>query len=70
MADKDHRLDDEIQFHIEQQTAKNIRAGMSPNDARRAALVQFGGVEQTREATRDEFRGAIVRDFLKAPKQS
>jgi len=65
MANKDHRLDDEIQFHIEQQTAKNVRAGMSPDEARRAALVKFGGVEQMREATRDEFRGAIVRDFLR-----
>lgn len=65
MASHDHRLDDEIQFHIEQQTAKNIRAGMRPDDARRAALVQFGGVEQTREAARDEFRGAMVRDFLR-----
>jgi putative ABC transport system permease protein len=61
----DRRLDDEIQFHIEQQTAKNIRAGMSAEDARRAALLKFGGVEQTREAARDEFRGAVVRDFLR-----
>lgn len=65
MANKNHRLDDEIQFHIDQQTAKNIRAGMRPDEARRAALVKFGGVEQMREATRDEFRGAMVRDFLR-----
>ena len=65
MANKNHRLNDEIEFHIEQQTAKNIRAGMRPDEARRAALVRFGGVQQVREATRDEFRGAIVRDFLR-----
>lgn len=65
MAKHDDRLDDEIQFHIEQQTAKNIRAGMSPDEARRAALLKFGGVEQTREATRDEFRGAMLRDFVR-----
>jgi len=65
MAKRDDRLNDEIQFHIEQQTAKNIRAGMAPDEARRAALVKFGGVEQAREATRDEFRGALVADFFR-----
>jgi predicted permease len=57
------RLDDEIAFHIEQQTAKNIRAGMSADAARRDALRRFGGVQQTREAAGDQFRGAWLRDF-------
>lgn len=56
-------LNDEIAFHIEQQTAKNIRAGMTPQEARRAALVRFGGVEQVKEATRDEFRAGVLEDF-------
>ena len=29
------RLDDEIRFHVEQQTEKNRRAGMTPDEARR-----------------------------------
>ncbi|HEX7778460.1 MAG TPA: permease prefix domain 1-containing protein, partial [Vicinamibacterales bacterium] len=58
-------LDDEIAFHIEQQTAKNVRAGMSTADARRAALLKFGGVEPLKERTRDEFRPAVVQDFLR-----
>jgi predicted permease len=56
-------LDDEIAFHIEQQTAKNVRAGMSAADARRAALLKFGGVEPLKERTRDEFRAPVVQDF-------
>ena len=40
-----------------------LRAGMSPDEARRAARLKFGGVEQVREATRDELRGAWLRDF-------
>ena len=56
-------LDDEIAFHIEQQTAKNVRAGMSTADARRAALLKFGGVEPLKERTRDEFRPAVFQDF-------
>ncbi|HYE84758.1 MAG TPA: ABC transporter permease, partial [Vicinamibacterales bacterium] len=56
-------LSDEIRFHIDQQTEKNIRAGMTPAAARRAALIRFGGVEQVREATRDEFRAGALEDF-------
>jgi putative ABC transport system permease protein len=55
-------LDEEIRFHLEQQTAKNIGAGMSPAQARRAALLRFGGVEQIKEATRDEFRAGWLED--------
>ena len=47
------RIDDEIAFHIEEQTKKLIRAGMDPEAARRAAFVKFGGVERTREAAGD-----------------
>src|SRR5688500_7852598 len=42
-------LDDEIRFHIEHETAENVRRGMSPTDARRAALVAFGGVTRAKE---------------------
>ena len=38
------RLDDDIRFHVEQQTEKNLRAGMTPDEARRQALIRFGGV--------------------------
>jgi putative ABC transport system permease protein len=55
-------LDEEIRFHIDQQTEKNVRAGMTPSEARRRALVRFGGVEQVKEATRDEFRAAWLED--------
>jgi predicted permease len=56
-------LDEEIRFHIEQQTAKNMREGMSPDAARRAAWLRFGGVDQVKEATRDEFRAGALEDF-------
>jgi predicted permease len=57
------RLDDEIRFHVEQQTDKNRRAGMTPDEARRKALIRFGGVEQVREGTRDEFRAAPIENL-------
>jgi predicted permease len=63
MTRKDDRLDDEMAFHLEQQTAKLIRAGVPEAEARRQARLKFGGVERVREATRDEYRGAWLRDF-------
>ncbi len=46
-------LDDEFQLHIELKTQENMAAGMSPNEARYAALRAFGGVEQKKEECRD-----------------
>jgi hypothetical protein len=36
------RLDDEMQFHLDEQLAENIAAGMSPEEARHAAVRTFG----------------------------
>jgi putative ABC transport system permease protein len=58
-------LNEEMRFHIDQQTEKNIRRGMTPVEARRQALVRFGGVERLKEDTRDEFRPAFSEDFLR-----
>jgi putative ABC transport system permease protein len=52
-------LDEEIRFHIDQQIEKNLLAGMVPSEARRQALIKFGGVECVKESTRDEFRLAL-----------
>ena len=60
---REQGLDDEVRFHIEQQTEKYVRAGMPPDEARRKALVRFGGVESVKEQTRDEFRPALLDDF-------
>jgi putative ABC transport system permease protein len=46
-------LDDEIRFHLEQETAKFVSRGHSPAEAERRALLAFGGVARTREAHRD-----------------
>src|SRR3989442_15514370 len=47
------RLDDEIQFHLEQQIAENVAAGMSREDARYATLRAFGNPTILKEETRD-----------------
>ena len=58
-------LQDEIRFHVESQADKNRRAGMPPDEARRQALLRFGGVEQVRERTRDEFRATGLEDLAR-----
>lgn len=46
-------LDAEIRFHLEMSIQANVAAGMTPKDARRAALRDLGGVTQTKEAVRE-----------------
>src|SRR5256885_9905950 len=49
----ERELDEEIALHIALETQQNIERGMSPSEARRHALVAFGGAEQLKEAHRD-----------------
>jgi putative ABC transport system permease protein len=56
-------LDEEIRFHIEQETEKNVRLGMSRDAARREALVQFGGLTQVREAHHDVYAARPLEEL-------
>lgn len=56
-------LDEELRFHLEQQTARNLGAGMSPDEAHRQARLRFGPVERAREQARDEFRLGRLEDL-------
>lgn len=47
-------LDEEMRFHLEMETAANIEKGMSPDEARREALLAFGGLDRAKEECRDE----------------
>jgi predicted permease len=58
-------LDEEIRFHIEGQVEKNLRAGLTPEEAHRRALIKFGGLDQAKERTRDEYRAALLEDLLR-----
>ncbi|HTD95293.1 MAG TPA: ABC transporter permease [Edaphobacter sp.] len=57
-------LDEELQFHVEQSTAANIAAGMTPEAARRQALVEFGGVERTREECNEQRPGWLMETVV------
>jgi putative ABC transport system permease protein len=58
-------LDEEMRFHLDQQTEKLRRAGLSPDEARRQALLKFGGLEGTKERTRDQIRPALLDDTVR-----
>ncbi len=58
--DVEGELDEELAFHIEMETEKNIRAGLSPAEARRTALVSFRGVERTKEEVRAARRVSVL----------
>jgi hypothetical protein len=47
------RLDAELAFHLEQQIAENIAAGMNPQEARYAAMRAFGNPTLLKEETRE-----------------
>src|SRR5262249_38247161 len=49
----ERELDEELRYHIDQQTEQNIRLGMRPEDVRRATRKAFGGVEQAKKRRRD-----------------
>ena len=51
--DLDEDLDAELRSHVEMAVERNMRGGMSAEDARREALRSLGGVEQTKEVYRD-----------------
>src|SRR5262247_3336748 len=53
----EEELNEEAQFHLEREIEENIARGMSPEEARYAALRSFGGVERFKEECRD-VRGA------------
>jgi predicted permease len=46
-------VDEELRFHLEMEVQANIDRGMRPDEARRVALRDLGGVTQTKEAVRD-----------------
>jgi putative ABC transport system permease protein len=60
----ERELDQELRFHLERQIAENIAAGMTPEEARRRATREFGGVEQMKEQCRDERRVNLIETLL------
>src|SRR5277367_6364479 len=64
------RLDDELQFHIEQQVVENLAAGMSAEEARHAALRIFGNPAALRDQVRETWSWNGVEQLSSDVRQS
>jgi len=60
----ERELDEEMRFHIERQVSENLAAGMSALEARRAAMIEFGGVESMKEEVRETRESNWIHDFV------
>jgi predicted permease len=58
--------DEELQFHLEQSIDAKLAAGMTREEARRQALIEFGGVERAREQCHEQrpgwWMGTVAQD--------
>jgi putative ABC transport system permease protein len=60
----DQALDEELRYHLEQKTQQHIAAGMHQQEARRAALLEIGGLEKRKEECRDARQVTWLQDLL------
>ena len=63
----ERELDAELQAYLELDVEENIRRGMAPKEARRAALTRLGGVETVKEECRDVQRFRVAEDLWRDP---
>ena len=63
--DRDAQFDRELRFHIEKLIEEKIAAGVSPDEARRQAILEFGGSEQLKEDLRDIYRVRFVESAVR-----
>ncbi|HEY9448762.1 MAG TPA: permease prefix domain 1-containing protein [Gemmatimonadaceae bacterium] len=61
-------LDEEIRACVDLLAEEYEHSGMTPRDARRQALVETGGIEQVKEATRDAWVGERIATFAREPR--
>lgn len=57
------RMEEEFRFHLEMETERLVAAGVARDEARRRALVAFGGLDHHREAMRDGRGARLLADF-------
>ncbi|MBA2390088.1 MAG: ABC transporter permease, partial [Geodermatophilaceae bacterium] len=62
-AAAEERMAEEIRFHVEMETDKMVREGMTPGEARRRAMLAFGGVERHKEELRQGWRAPLLEDL-------
>src|SRR5580765_430684 len=61
---KDRELEEEIESHLQMHIEDNLQLGMTPEEARRQALIKLGGIESTKEAYRDQRSLPVLESLL------
>ena len=57
-------LDEEVQYHVERQIQEGLKAGLTPEQARYAALRAMGPIDKSKEECRDLRSGNLTAEFL------
>ena len=60
----ENELDDELRFHLERETEKYVKSGMSEAEALRRARLEFGGVDQVKNECREARGVSFVESLL------
>jgi predicted permease len=60
----ERELHDELQAHLQLHINDNLERGMSPDEARKQAIIKLGGMEQTKELMRDQQTLSLLETFL------
>ncbi|HLJ50448.1 MAG TPA: ABC transporter permease [Bryobacteraceae bacterium] len=63
-AARERDLSDELSAHLQLHTDDNLRRGLTPEQARREALIKLGGIESTKELYRDRRTVPILENLL------
>jgi hypothetical protein len=62
----ERELDEELRFHLERETHERLKAGLTPDEARQAALRAMGAVEKHKEECRDLRNGLGLAGSVRA----
>jgi putative ABC transport system permease protein len=60
----EREMEEELRLHLELEAEDNVRRGLSPEDARRAAAISFGGLDRAREECRDSWGHRALETLL------
>ena len=60
----ERELDSELRFHLDMLTEQNIRLGLAPDQARRAALLTFGEVDRVKDDVRDTWLSRMAETVM------
>jgi putative ABC transport system permease protein len=63
-AAREANLDRELRFHLEQQISDYVASGVTPEEARRRARLEFGGLDQVKEECRDVGAARFIEELI------